>query len=125
MKRATTAAEVNALLSEAASHPPLDGILGVEKLALVGADYKDNPRSAVIDAPSTLVIDGTQVKILAWYDHEWGYACRMVELAKLYGVMEPVTVCCMLMKECVADESAAYCSCSSARNIAKLREDPG
>jgi glyceraldehyde 3-phosphate dehydrogenase len=83
VKRATTAAEVNALLSAASSHPPLAGILGVEKLALVGADYKDDPRSAIVDAPSTLVIDGTQVKILAWYDNEWGYACRMVELAKM------------------------------------------
>jgi glyceraldehyde 3-phosphate dehydrogenase len=44
-------------------------------------DYKDDPRSLIIDAPSTMVVDGTQVKVLAWYDNEWGYVNRMMELA--------------------------------------------
>ncbi|MEL6331228.1 MAG: hypothetical protein AAFQ76_01430, partial [Cyanobacteria bacterium J06626_26] len=49
---------------------------------LVSVDYKDDPRSSVIDALSTMVVDGTQVKVLAWYDNEWGYSCRMAELAR-------------------------------------------
>ncbi len=79
--RATTADEVNALL-EAAAAGPLDGILGCERRPLVSVDFKDDPRSAIVDLPSTMVTDGTQVKILAWYDNEWGYANRFVELAR-------------------------------------------
>jgi glyceraldehyde 3-phosphate dehydrogenase len=55
--------------------------LGYEERPLVSIDYKDDPRSSIIDAPSTMVVDETQVKILAWYDNEWGYVNRMVELA--------------------------------------------
>ena len=79
--RATTVAEVNRLL-QAAAAGPLKGILGYEQRPLVSIDYKDDPRSAIVDAPSTMVTDGTQVKILAWYDNEWGYANRLVELAR-------------------------------------------
>jgi glyceraldehyde 3-phosphate dehydrogenase len=79
--RPTTAEEVNGLL-EAASEGALAGILGYEERPLVSIDYKDDPRSAVVDALSTMVIDGTQVKILAWYDNEWGYANRMAELTR-------------------------------------------
>ena len=61
---------------------PLAGILGYEERPLVSVDYRDDPRSGIVDAPSTMVIDGTQVKILAWYDNEWGYANRLVELAR-------------------------------------------
>ena len=72
--------------STACSRPPptgpLAGILGYEARPLVSVDYKDDPRSAIVDALSTMVIDGTQVKVLAWYDNEWGYANRMVELAR-------------------------------------------
>lgn len=78
--RSTTVEEVNALL-EAAAAGPLDGILGFEHRPLVSIDYKDDPRSGIVDGPSTMVVDGTQVKILAWYDNEWGYANRIVELA--------------------------------------------
>jgi len=77
----TTVAEVNRLL-KAAADGPLQGILGYEERPLVSIDYKDDPRSAIIDALSTMVVDDTQVKILAWYDNEWGYANRMVELAR-------------------------------------------
>ncbi len=80
VKRPTSVAEVNDLL-KAASEGPLKGILGYEERPLVSVDFKDDPRSAVVDAPSTMVVDGTQVKILAWYDNEWGYANRLVELA--------------------------------------------
>jgi glyceraldehyde 3-phosphate dehydrogenase len=78
--RATTVEEVNAML-KAAADGPLKGILGYEERPLVSVDYKDDTRSSIIDALSTMVIDGTSVKILAWYDNEIGYVNRMVELA--------------------------------------------
>jgi glyceraldehyde 3-phosphate dehydrogenase len=80
--RPTTVDEINSLLKAAAEREPLKGILGYEERPLVSIDYKDDPRSSIIDAPSTMVVNETQVKILAWYDNEWGYANRMVELAR-------------------------------------------
>jgi len=80
LARATTAEEVNALF-EAAAAGPLAGILGCERRPLVSADYAGDTRSAIVDAPSTLVTDGTLLKVYAWYDNEMGYACRMVDLA--------------------------------------------
>ena len=82
--RETTAEEVNALL-KAAADGELQGILGYEELPLVSIDYRSDPRSSVIDALSTLVVNGTQVKIYAWYDNEWGYANRSAELALKVG----------------------------------------
>jgi glyceraldehyde 3-phosphate dehydrogenase len=82
VRRPTTAAEVNALLKAAAGSGPLAGILGFEERPLVSVDFKGDPRSAIVDAPSTMVVDGTLVKIYAWYDNEWGYANRMAELAR-------------------------------------------
>jgi glyceraldehyde 3-phosphate dehydrogenase len=79
--RPTTVGEVNALM-KAAAEGPLAGILGYETRPLVSVDYKDDPRSSIIDALSTMVVDGTSVKILAWYDNEIGYVNRMVELAR-------------------------------------------
>lgn len=78
--RPTSVDEVNQLLREAAEGP-LKGILGYESRPLVSVDFLNDPRSAIVDAPSTMVVNGTQVKILAWYDNEWGYANRLVELA--------------------------------------------
>jgi glyceraldehyde 3-phosphate dehydrogenase len=80
--RVTTVEEVNGLL-RAAAEGPLAGILGYEERPLVSVDYKDDPRSGIVDALSTIVVDATQVKVLAWYDNEWGYANRLVELAAL------------------------------------------
>jgi glyceraldehyde 3-phosphate dehydrogenase len=80
VERPTTVAEVNGLLKSAAESN-LAGILGYEERPLVSVDFLNDPRSSIVDAPSTMVIDRTQVKILAWYDNEWGYANRMVELA--------------------------------------------
>jgi glyceraldehyde 3-phosphate dehydrogenase len=80
VERRTTVDEVNALL-RAAADGPLAGILGYEERPLVSVDFRGDPRSAVVDALSTMVTDGTQVKVLAWYDNEWGYANRLVELA--------------------------------------------
>ncbi|MFG0505692.1 ArsJ-associated glyceraldehyde-3-phosphate dehydrogenase [Pseudomonas putida] len=87
VERETTAEEVNALL-KAAAEGPLKDILGYEERPLVSIDYRTDPRSSIIDALSTLVVNGTQVKIYAWYDNEWGYANRAVELARLVGAAE-------------------------------------
>jgi glyceraldehyde 3-phosphate dehydrogenase len=84
VSRPTTVEEVNALLKKAADGP-LKGILGYEERPLVSVDFKDDPHSAVIDAPSTMVVDGTSVKILAWYDNEIGYVNRLMELARKVG----------------------------------------
>ena len=80
LKRETTAEEVNALFAKAAAGP-LAGILGFETRPLVSADYARDTRSSIVDALSTMVTDGTLLKIYAWYDNEMGYACRMVDLA--------------------------------------------
>ncbi len=82
--RSTTEEEVNALLREAAAGP-LKDILGYEERPLVSIDYKTDPRSSIIDALSTMVVNGTQVKLYAWYDNEWGYANRTAELMRLVG----------------------------------------
>jgi glyceraldehyde 3-phosphate dehydrogenase len=80
LKRETTAEEVNRLFAAAAAGS-LAGILGAEDRPLVSADYVGDTRSAIVDALSTLVTDGTMLKVYAWYDNEMGYACRMVDLA--------------------------------------------
>jgi glyceraldehyde 3-phosphate dehydrogenase len=80
LQRSTTVEEVNALFA-AAAKGPLAGILGYEERPLVSADYARDTRSSIVDAPSTMVTDGTLLKVYAWYDNEMGYACRMVDLA--------------------------------------------
>jgi glyceraldehyde-3-phosphate dehydrogenase (arsenate-transferring) len=82
LERPTTTEEVNALFRDAAN-TYLKDILGYEERALVSADYLNDPRSAIIDAQSTMVISGTQLKIYAWYDNEWGYVNRMADLATM------------------------------------------
>jgi len=82
--RDTSAEEVNALF-KAAAEGPLNGILGYEERPLVSADYTNDPRSSIVDAPSTMVVNGTQVKIYAWYDNEMGYAHRLVDVAIMVG----------------------------------------
>lgn len=84
VERETTVDEVNAAL-ETAAKGELAGILGYETRPLVSIDYRTDPRSSIIDALSTLVINGTQVKLYAWYDNEWAYANRTVELAMKVG----------------------------------------
>ncbi|NKQ11308.1 ArsJ-associated glyceraldehyde-3-phosphate dehydrogenase [Pseudomonas sp. SST3] len=86
VERATSVEEVNQLLQAAASEGPLKGILGYEERPLVSIDYRTDPRSSIIDALSTMVVNGTQVKLYAWYDNEWGYANRTVELARKVGL---------------------------------------
>ena len=80
----TTREEVNALF-KAASEGPLKGILGYEERPLVSTDYTNDERSSIIDALSTMVINGTQVKVYAWYDNEMGYAHRLVDVAVMVG----------------------------------------
>jgi glyceraldehyde 3-phosphate dehydrogenase len=80
VERPTSVAEANAILKTAATGD-LARILGYEERPLVSVDFKDDPHSGVVDALSTMVVNGTQVKILVWYDNEWGYANRLVELA--------------------------------------------
>ncbi len=87
VERATSVEEVNGLL-KAASENELNNILGYEERPLVSTDYCGDPRSSIVDALSTMVINGTQVKIYAWYDNEWGYSNRTVELAKLVGLAD-------------------------------------
>ncbi|MCL7930283.1 ArsJ-associated glyceraldehyde-3-phosphate dehydrogenase [Halomonas llamarensis] len=84
LEREVTAEEVNAAL-KAAAEGELAGILGYEERPLVSIDYRTDPRSSVVDALSTMVINGTQLKLYAWYDNEWGYANRTAELALLVG----------------------------------------
>jgi glyceraldehyde 3-phosphate dehydrogenase len=88
VERETTVDEVNGVL-RAAADGPLAGILGFEERPLVSVDFKDDPRSSIVDAPSTRVTGGTQVKILAWYDNEWGYANRYVDLARIVAAQVP------------------------------------
>ncbi|HCC60582.1 MAG TPA: type I glyceraldehyde-3-phosphate dehydrogenase [Pseudomonas sp.] len=88
VERATSVEEVNTLLQAAASEGPLKGILGYEARPLVSIDYRTDPRSSIIDALSTMVVNGTQVKLYAWYDNEWGYANRTVELARKVGLAD-------------------------------------
>ena len=80
--RPTTVEEVNALF-KAASEGDLKGILGYEERPLVSCDYTNDPRSSIVDAPSTMVVDGTQVKVFAWYDNEWGYCCRLADVTRM------------------------------------------
>lgn len=84
VERSTTVDEVNALF-KAASEEELKGILGYEERPLVSTDYTNDERSSIVDAPSTMVINGTQVKIYAWYDNEMGYAHRLVDVALMVG----------------------------------------
>jgi len=84
VERETTAEEVNGLF-KAAAEGPLAGILGYEERPLVSADYVNDARSSIVDAPSTMVVNGTQVKVYAWYDNEMGYAHRLVDVALMVG----------------------------------------
>jgi glyceraldehyde 3-phosphate dehydrogenase len=82
LERATTAEEINGHFARWAEGP-LAGILGFEPRPLVSADFVNDPRSAIVDGPSTMVVNGTQAKVYAWYDNEWGYACRLADVARL------------------------------------------
>ena len=82
LERSVTEEEVNKLFDEAANGY-LEDILGVEHRPLVSTDFVNDPRSSIVDAPSTMVVNGTQLKLYVWYDNEWGYVNRMVELTEM------------------------------------------
>ena len=79
MPAAATADEINAAFRAAAAGP-LKGILAVEDAPLVSVDFRKNPHSSIIDSAYTKVMDGNFVKVLSWYDNEWGYSSRCVDL---------------------------------------------
>ena len=83
LDKAVTADEVNAKLKEASEAAPLKGILGYTEEPLVSSDFMRDPRSSIVDGSMTKVLDGNLVKVLAWYDNEWGYSNRVVDLARL------------------------------------------
>ena len=85
LRHEVTVAEINAAFRKAAESVPLQGILGYSDEPLVSCDYQGDPRSSIIDGLSTLVIGGKLVKILAWYDNEWGFSNRLVDLTLLMG----------------------------------------
>lgn len=88
LERDVTVEEVNNAFREAAAAGPLNGILGYSDEPLVSSDYQGDPRSSIIDGLSTLVIGGNMVKILAWYDNEWGFSNRLVDLALMMAKRE-------------------------------------
>jgi glyceraldehyde 3-phosphate dehydrogenase len=81
----TSKEEVNAAMKKASESGPLKGYLGYEENELVSADYKGNPLSSIVDAPMTLVVGGNCVKVISWYDNEWGYSCRVRDLINYLG----------------------------------------
>ena len=87
--RPTSVEELNEAFRAAAAGP-MDGILGVTNEPLVSSDFRGDPRSAIVDAASTMVIGGTLVKVVAWYDNEWGYSCRIADLLAMIAARVPV-----------------------------------
>ncbi len=91
LARPTTVEEVNAAFRVAAAGP-LKGILGVSDEPLVSTDFRGDARSSIIDADSTMVLGGTMVKVISWYDNEWGYSCRVADLIRFVAERLPVSV---------------------------------
>jgi glyceraldehyde 3-phosphate dehydrogenase len=83
VEKKTSVEEVNATLKKASEEGPLKGYLGYETEELVSMDYRGDPRSSIVDAPMTRVVAGNCVKVIAWYDNEWGYSCRVRDLLEL------------------------------------------
>ncbi len=85
VEKKTTAEEVNAALKKASDSGPLKGYLGFEQNELVSSDFKGDSRSSIVDAPMTRVVNGNCVKVISWYDNEWGYSCRVRDLINYLG----------------------------------------
>jgi len=85
VEKKTTKEEVNAALKKASESGPLKGYLAYEEEELVSADFKGNPYSSIVDALMTLVVGGNCVKVISWYDNEWGYSCRVRDLINYLG----------------------------------------
>jgi glyceraldehyde 3-phosphate dehydrogenase len=88
VKRETSADELNAAFRTAAAGP-MQGILGVSDEPLVSSDFRGDARSSIIDSASTMVLGGTMVKVIAWYDNEWGYSCRCADLIEMIAARLP------------------------------------
>jgi glyceraldehyde 3-phosphate dehydrogenase len=88
VSKATTADEINDAFRAAAAGP-MKGILGVSDEPLVSSDFRGDSRSSIVDSPSTMVLGGTMVKVIAWYDNEWGYSCRCADLLALVAAKLP------------------------------------
>ncbi len=82
-ERAATVDELNGAFREASASEAMQGILGYTDEPLVSSDFRQDPRSSIVDGLSTMVMDGTLIKVIAWYDNEWGYSCRVADLAAL------------------------------------------
>ncbi|MBL7155281.1 MAG: type I glyceraldehyde-3-phosphate dehydrogenase, partial [Candidatus Portnoybacteria bacterium] len=85
VKKETIVEEVNQVFKKASLDGKLKGILGIEEVPLVSVDFQGNPFSAIVDTSLTMVQQKNLVKVLAWYDNEWGYACRLAEFAEFVG----------------------------------------
>ena len=85
VEKKTSKDEVNAALKKASEEGPLKGYLGYEEHELVSADFRGDARSSIVDAPSTMVVGGNLVKVISWYDNEWGYSCRVRDLIDYIG----------------------------------------
>jgi glyceraldehyde 3-phosphate dehydrogenase len=85
VEKRTTKEEVNAALKKASESGPLKGYLAYEEEELVSADFKGNPYSSIVDAKMTLVVAGNCLKVISWYDNEWGYSCRVRDLINYMG----------------------------------------
>ena len=85
VEKKTTKDEVNAAMKKASEEGPLKGYLGYEDHELVSADFRGDARSSILDAPSTMVVGGNLVKVISWYDNEWGYSCRVRDLINYIG----------------------------------------
>jgi glyceraldehyde 3-phosphate dehydrogenase len=89
VSRPTSIEELNDAFRRAAAGP-MKGILGVSDEPLVSSDFRGDSRSSIIDADSTMVLGGTMVKVIAWYDNEWGYSCRVADLVRYVAERLPV-----------------------------------
>jgi glyceraldehyde 3-phosphate dehydrogenase len=85
VEKKTSKEEVNAALKKASEQGPLEGYLGYEEHPLVSADFRGDSRSSIVDSPLTMVVGGNLVKVLSWYDNEWGYSCRVRDLIDFLG----------------------------------------
>src|SRR6202007_47419 len=85
VEKKTSKDDVNAALRKASEEGPLKGYLGYEEHELVSADFRGDPRSSIVDVPSTMVVGGNLVKVISWYDNEWGYSCRVRDLINYLG----------------------------------------
>ncbi len=88
VRRETTPEELNDAFRRAAEGP-MKGILGVSDEPLVSTDFRGDSRSSIIDSLSTMVLGGTMVKVISWYDNEWGYSCRVADLIAFVGARMP------------------------------------